>query len=133
MMQRFRNSILILAALTVTLPGIQEAHAEACRGRGWTPTFVHDLDHPDGPWFNLGSGRFERTILSASGSYVPHACDQIRAYGIRDYTGYTDCQHYTRIQCGCRRGYSETKPACAQFLRQHTSAQPPRPNTPGYR
>ena len=131
-MNRFSKACLILVPLAVLLGGVQNVHAEACRGGGWQPTFVHDLDFPDGPWFVLGNGGFEQTILSASRSYVPHACDQINAYGIRDRTGFTNCQQYTRIQCGCRRGYSESKPACARFLRTHTSAQPPRPNTPGY-
>ena len=125
----FPGAILMML-LTLTLS--QFAHAEACRGGGWSPTFVHDLDNPDGPWFVLANGGFEQVIMSRSGSYAPHACDQIAAYGLRDSRGFTNCQQYTRVQCGCRRGYSESKPACARFLRVHTSRQPPRPNLPNY-
>ena len=131
-MKRLSRTLLWLLAALGLIASAQHANAEACRGSGWTPTFVHDLDNPDGPWFVLANGGFERVILSSSRSYTPHACDQINAYGIRDRTGYTNCQQYTRIQCGCRRGYSESKPACARFMRTHTSRQPPRPNTPGY-
>nr|WP_320009411.1 hypothetical protein [uncultured Desulfobulbus sp.] len=131
-MKKLVYAALVLAVLIGVFSNVPISHAEACRGGGWQPTFVHDLDNPDGPWYVLSNGGFERVILSASGSYVPHACDQIKAYGLRDRRGFTNCMSYTRVQCGCRRGYSESKPACARFLRTHTSVQPPRPNTPRY-
>ncbi|MBT5228977.1 MAG: hypothetical protein HOM11_01750 [Methylococcales bacterium] len=131
-MDKLSNAVIVLVVFMGSMLAMQNASAAACSGGGWTPTFVHDLDNPDGPWFVLAGGGFERVILSRAGSYTPHACDQIRAYGVRNRRGFTNCQAYTRVQCGCRRGLSESKPACARFLRTHTSRQAPRANTPGY-
>ncbi len=131
-MKGFSVVLLAVVVLAGNFLVMSEANAAACRGGGWQPTFIHDLDNPDGPWFVRPDGTFERVILSSSNSFVPHACDLIGAFGLRDRRGYTNCQNYTRVQCGCRRGYSESKPACGRFLSWHTSIQPPRPNTPGY-
>lgn len=111
-----------LTAVCVVLlfAGAQAAQADACRNDGWQPTFVHDLDLPDGPWYVTASGQFAHLKITQSQSWTPHACDLIEQGGIRDRQGYTVCEDYTRIQCGCQRGVSEGNRTCAAFLGLHT-------------
>ncbi len=110
------RQILLGAVLMVTLMVVQ-AHAGPCRDNYWQPTFVHDLQKPDGPYYVMPDISFSK--LNASGNppnWVADACNKIGTYGLRDRRGFTDCQNYTRVQCGCDSG-SWGNSTCAQFLR----------------
>jgi hypothetical protein len=86
-----------------------------CRDNFWQPTFVHDIDRPDGPYYVMPNLQFVK--LRGNGpEWIAHACELIRAHGVRDLRGFTTCQEYTRIQCGCKRGVSEGNITCAKFL-----------------
>jgi hypothetical protein len=106
---------LIFAALCV-LQAPSLAAASPCRGNGWQPTFVHDVRPgaaDPGPYYVMTDGTFVRL---RDGDFVNHACQLIGQFGIRDRRGWTNCQQYTRIQCGCdNRSMGNNN--CARFLR----------------
>lgn len=105
----------IFAALCV-LQAPSTAAAAPCRGNRWQPTFVHDVRpgaSDPGPYYVMPNGTFVRL---REGDYVNHACQLIRQNGIRNRRGYTTCQQYTRIQCGCDN-QSMGNNNCARFLR----------------
>ena len=106
-------------SLTATAPVM----AGPCRSNNWQPTFVHDLRFPDGPWYVMPGGGFQKMRIR-NRNWTAHACDLIRRFGVRNRRGYTNCRSYTRIQCGCQRGLSERNSTCASFLRQHNRALP---------
>lgn len=87
-----------------------------CRDNHWQPTFVHDLDRPDGPYYVMPTRDFIKLRGNTGAEWIAHACELIRAYGVRDPRGYRSCQQYTDIQCGCKRGLSEGNTTCAKFL-----------------
>lgn len=87
-----------------------------CVDNHWQPTFVHDIDRPDGPYYVLEDGRSFVKLRGNGPEWVAHACELIRDHKVRDYTGFTTCQDYTRVQCGCQRGVSEGNRTCAAFL-----------------
>ena len=113
-----------LAALLIV--GLAAPLAAApCTNNNWQPTFVHDLDNEDGPYYVGAGGGFLKLNWDQSGGYVPHACDLVRGpEDTRDPRGFTTCEDYTRIQCGCSRSLPGND-TCAAFLRWHpaTSAQ----------
>jgi hypothetical protein len=88
--------------------------ASPCTDNRWQPTFVHDLEIRDGPYY-VGGG-FIRLRYDPGQEFVPHACELIAQSGVRDQRGYTNCQSYTRIQCGCSRSQSLGNSTCASFL-----------------
>ena len=89
-----------------------------CRDNNWQPTFVHDVDKPDGPYYVLpNNGGFVKLRGSSGPEWIAHARELIQAYGVRDPRGYTRPEEYVRVQCGCKRGISEGNSTCAQFLR----------------
>lgn len=90
-----------------------------CKNDLWQPTFVHDIDRPDGPYYVMENGQFVKLKGNTGAEWTAHACELIRAYGVRNRTGYTTCEDYTRIQCGCQRGVSEGNSTCARFLAGH--------------
>jgi hypothetical protein len=92
------------------------ANASECIDNHWQPTFVHDNDCPDGPYFVLPGGGFIKLLGNTEGEWIPQACQLIQQYGLRDRSGFTNCRAYTRVQCGCRRGMSEGNVVCASFL-----------------
>lgn len=90
-----------------------------CVDNHWQPTFVHDVDKPDGPYYVLPGGQSFVKLRGNSGpEWVQHACELINQFGIRNPAGFTTCQDYTRIQCGCKRRLSEGNSTCAAFLGQ---------------
>ena len=118
-----RNIILSVFAVALSLVFVTSANAGPCRNNSWQPTFVHDLQFADGPWYVTSGGSFQKLRIR-NGSWTAHACDLIRRSGVRNRRGYTTCQAYTRIQCGCQRGLSERNSTCARFLRQHNRSLP---------
>jgi len=124
-MQIHKYSSLTLFILAFFLfAGISTAEAAACQNNNWQPTFVHDLDNPDGPWYVTSNGQFIKLRIVDNRDWTPHACDLINQYGVRNRRGYTNCQQYTRIQCGCKRGLSERNSSCANFLAGHKRKRP---------
>lgn len=119
------QKLLIAIAITsmISVLGIASADAGPCRNNDWQPTFVHDLDNEDGPWYVTPNGGYLK-LRTRNNSWISHACDLIRQSGLRNRRGYTTCRAYTRVQCGCKRGISERNSACAGFLRQHRTARP---------
>ena len=116
---------IYLSVLTLTLFSVGSVvEAAPCTGNDWQPTFVHDLDNPDGPWYVTPNGQFEKLRIVNNLDWTPHACDLINRSGVRDRRGYSNCQQYTRVQCGCGRGLSEGNATCATFLARHNNAQP---------
>jgi len=88
-----------------------------CRDNHWQPTFVHDLDKPDGPYYVLpNNGGFVKLRGNSGPEWIAHARELIQTYGLRDPLGYTTPEQYTNVQCGCRRGISEGNSTCALFL-----------------
>jgi len=106
---------------------INTTQASPCLNNNWQPTFVHDLDNEDGPWYVTAGGQFVKLRIVDNWDWVPHACDLINQGSIRDTRGFTNCRQYTRIQCGCRRGLSEPNSTCARFLEFHTGRSPTLP------
>lgn len=106
---------VITLMTTVVFFNARTAEAAPCNSNYWQPTFVHDLERPDGPWFVTPQGTFIKLRGNDENSWVNHACELIRAYGIRDRRGYTTCRQYTRIQCGCSRNIPGNS-TCANFL-----------------
>lgn len=90
-----------------------------CRDNSWQPTFVHDIDRPEpngAPFYVMPDGQFVKLRGNTVAEWTAHACELIQTYGVRDPRGYTNCQEYVRIQCGCQRGVSEGNSTCARFL-----------------
>ena len=98
---------------------INTIEASPCTNNYWNPTFVHDLDYPDGPWYVTSNGQFAKLRIVDNWDWTPHACELISKGGVRNTKGYTNCEQYTRIQCGCQRGLSESNSTCARFLANH--------------
>ena len=94
--------------------------AAPCDSDYWQPTFVHDLENEDGPWFVTRQGAFIK-LQGASGTWVTQACQMIESYGLRDRRGFTSCQEYTRVQCGCSRNIRGNT-TCASFLARRNPA-----------
>lgn len=96
-----------------------------CKDDFWQPTFVHDVDNPEpngAPYYVMPEGtapRFIKLRGDTAAEWTAHACELIKAYGVRDPRGFTTCHEYTRIQCGCKRGLSERNRTCAAFLAGH--------------
>lgn len=97
----------ILGALTALLIGIGlyvgAAQAAPCAGNGWQPTFVHDLDKEVGPFYVTANGGFIKLRGTDGAIWKQHACELINQQGLRDRRGFTTCQEYTRVQCGCQK------------------------------
>ena len=99
--------------------------AAPCTNNNWQPTFVHDLDNEDGPWYVTDQMGFMRLRWVANGGYVPHACELAPSVQFtRNPRGYTNCQQYTRVQCGCSR-FIPGNDTCAAFLAFHSAAVVP--------
>jgi hypothetical protein len=111
---------LVTALAVLAFASTEAAQAAPCENDGWQPTFVHDLDLPDGPWYVTANGQFVHLKITDTQSWTPHACELIAEGGVRDRLGYTTCEDHTRVQCGCGRGISEANRTCASFLWQHT-------------
>lgn len=118
-----RTNIQLLILVLVMFLGISSVQAGACRNNNWQPTFVHDLDNADGPWYVSSGGQFIKLRIVNNRDWTPHACELINRDGVRNRRGYTNCQQYTRIQCGCGRNVSGFNSTCARFLNFHTMRQ----------
>lgn len=119
-------------ALTVLglLLGSSTLLASPCTSDFWQPTFVHDLDTDDWPFYVTSGGSFVKLEHREPGGFYPHACELVRGpQDVRDTRGFTSCREYTRIQCGCSRNIPGNQ-TCAAFLRWHTAATPV-PGAPG--
>lgn len=116
---QFLSKLQFFTLILILFAGINTAQAAPCTNNNWQPTFVHDLDNPDGPWYVTPNGQFIKVQIVNNQDWTPHVCDLINQYGVRDYTGYTNCQNHTRVQCGCKRGLSEGNSTCANFLSGH--------------
>ncbi len=112
-----KHSILALIAVLAWFAMSVNARAAECTDNGWAPTFVHDVDRPDGPYYVTPSLGFTKLRGNSGDTWTPHACELIRGSGLRDQRGFTNCQQYTRVQCGCARRLSMGNNACAAFLR----------------
>jgi hypothetical protein len=118
------NKIIKMALVALfSVLFLTSAYAAPCRGNGWQPTFVHDLTYADGPWYVMPNGAF-RHMGIRNGGWTAHACNLIGLYGVRNQRGFTNCRAYTRIQCGCQRGLSESNLTCRSFLSIHTKKHP---------
>ncbi|MES2951824.1 MAG: PAN domain-containing protein [Pseudomonadota bacterium] len=93
--------------------------AAPCDSDAWKPSFVHDLENPDGPWFVTQGGFIQ--LQGSSNTWVGQACKLIASRGLQDRRGFTNCQEYTRVQCGCSR-YVTGNSICARFLADHPTA-----------
>lgn len=102
-------------ALIMTAGTLVSAGAAPCSGNDWQPTFVHDLERPDGPWYVDSNGNFVKLPGNSATTWVPEACRLIADRGLRDRRGFTTCQDYTRVQCGCTRT-DQSNNTCAAFL-----------------
>lgn len=108
---------ILAAALIVLLSAISPAVAAPCTSDAWQPTFVHDLDENSGPYYVNPNMTFLPLQWRPDGGYVPHACALVRSRSdLRDPRGFTTCQDYTRVQCGCSRTIPGNS-TCAAFLR----------------
>jgi hypothetical protein len=95
--------------------GATPALADNCTGNDWQPTFVHDRENEDGPWFVFPGGGFKRLDGDTADNWKHEACDLIGRFGLRDTRGFTVCEDYTRVQCGCSRA-DTSNATCAAFL-----------------
>lgn len=95
--------------------GARPALADNCSGNNWQPTFVHDRENEDGPWFVFPGGGFKRLDGNTQDVWTREACDLIGRFGLRDTRGFTVCENYTRVQCGCSRADTSNS-TCAAFL-----------------
>jgi len=68
------------------------------------------------PTMSCQQPRFREAARNSGPEWIAHARELIQAQGVRDPTGYTTPEEYTRIQCGCKRGLSEGNSTCARFL-----------------
>lgn len=124
---KHRNTVLkaatlVLAGIVLSLLAVEQALASPCRNNFWQPTFVHDVrpGAPDpGPYYVMPGGGFVRL---PEGNYVGNACALIARYGLRDRRGFTNCQAYTRVQCGCDEA-SRANATCNRFLSQRSQTQ----------
>ena len=109
-----RSAAIGLVALAVVLAifPARSAQASECTDNNWQPTYVHDLVAPDGPYYVLPDGRFIKLTGDWENQSGPGMCC---LYGVRDSRGFTTCQDYTRVQCGCGNG-SWGNSTCAAFL-----------------
>ena len=116
-----RAALLALAGALALMSGAAPAGASPCRSNNWQPTFVHDLrpGYDAGPYYVLPGRGFVRL---QEGNYVGDACSYIEQFGLRDQRGYTDCQSYTRVQCGCDEA-SRANATCDRFLQQMQARQ----------
>ncbi len=121
---RVRIRLPLFIVVLLLLLGLNTVEAGPCTNNYWQPTFVHDLDNEDGPWYVTASGQFVQLKIVNNNDWIPHACELINKGWIRNTKGYTNCQEYTRIQCGCRRGLSEPNSTCARFLASHRERFP---------
>lgn len=91
-----------------------------CRDDSWHPTFVHDVDRPEpngAPFYVLPNNQgFVKLRGDTVAEWKAHARELIQSYGVRDPRGYTTPEDYPRIQCGCKRRFSEGNSTCARFL-----------------
>lgn len=110
-----RNSYLAGLVALLAASSLVTATAAPCSGNSWQPTFVHDLERPDGPHFADARGSFIKLAGNSAASWVPEACRLIGSQGLRDRRGFTSCQEYTRVQCGCTRT-DRSNTTCAAFL-----------------
>ena len=91
-------------------------YASECVNDYWQPTFVHDVDVPDGPYYVMPYGSTYKLQGYTQQEWTGQACQLTAQYGVRDMRGFTSCYEYTRVQCGCRRGLSEGNSVCRAFL-----------------
>ena len=112
------RALTIFGALALCAALAAPAFASDCSGNFWQPTFVHDRENEDGPWFVTPSGTFTKLDGATAAEWVPQACSLIQSSGLRDQRGFTDCQNYTRVQCGCSRA-DTSNTTCAAFLAMH--------------
>jgi hypothetical protein len=111
--------VLLIAALAAAPVA---AVAAPCIDDRWQPTFVHDLENEDGPYYVNAGGGFTKLRWQADGGYVPHACELVKGpQDVRDVVGFTTCNEYTRIQCGCSRAMPGNR-TCAAFLQWHPAS-----------
>lgn len=108
--------ILRLALVFVVSVGVgmNSSMAAPCSGNDWQPTFVHDLDKPDGPYYVVSVGNYKK-LTNSNNSYTADACRWINSNGVRNPRGFTTCQDHTRIQCGCVRS-DTSNTTCRDFL-----------------
>lgn len=109
----FKTARLIFLAIVMGASGV--VGASPCTGNDWQPTFVHDLERPDGPWYVTAGGGFLKLPGNTVASWTPAACRLIATQGLRDRRGFTNCQAYTRVQCGCTRA-DLSNATCAAFI-----------------
>lgn len=108
-MLRILVSFLAVLLLGWSVPGL----TSPCRDDNWQPTYVHDLVSNDPvPYYVMPDGSFVALTGDWSTQSGPGMCC---LYGVRDRRGFTDCQHYTRVQCGCDR-QSVRNRTCRRFL-----------------
>ncbi|MEA2903398.1 MAG: hypothetical protein QOI12_785 [Alphaproteobacteria bacterium] len=112
-----KRLLLALAAIVTLAIMAAPARAADCTDNGWQPTFVHDTDRPDGPHYVAPGPSFVKLTGATGAQWVPQACQLIQRSGLRDRRGFTTCQDYTRVQCGCNRRGSMGNSTCAAFLR----------------
>lgn len=104
-----------------------QIYASECVNDYWAPTFVHDVDIPDGPYYVPPYGAPIKLQGYTQQEWTSQACQFIQQYGLRNRNGFTDCYNYTRVQCGCKRGLSEGNSTCRAFLASRTPANPYNP------
>jgi hypothetical protein len=108
----------LIVTAAVAMIGVSNVQAAPCSGNDWQPTFVHDLEKPDGPWFVNAGGSFTKLPGNSAVTWVPAACQLIARDNVRNARGFTTCQEYTRVQCGCTRS-DRSNTTCAAFLQTH--------------
>jgi hypothetical protein len=116
-------TVILVVALAVVVACLAPApcgHASECLDNNWQPTYVHDLIAPDGPYYVLPDGRFVQLTGDWTNQSGPGMCC---LYGVRDARGFTTCQEYTRVQCGCGAS-SWGNSTCAAFLTMKGYARP---------
>jgi len=123
MMKRTWGAVAVLCLAIGAPSNGSVAHAAPCDNNSWQPTFVHDLENEDGPWYVAPQITFTKLRGNDGASWIGHACELIRALGVRDQRGFTSCQDYTRIQCGCSRNIPGNS-TCAGFLQSHPRRVP---------
>jgi hypothetical protein len=122
-MRTLRLPAMLCAVVIGLLGAVGTAAAAPCDGNEWQPTFVHDLQNGDGPWFVTPQLSFIKLRGNDQRAWTVHACELISTYSVRDRRGFTTCQDYTRIQCGCSR-YIPGNATCAGFLQTHPRRVP---------
>lgn len=130
------RQLQFIVVVAIAMLSASQSFASACTDDDWQPTFVHDLDNEDGPYYVASGGtNFLKLNWIQNGGYYPHACELVRGPNdVRDRRGFTTCREYTRIQCGCSRTIRGNS-TCATFLSWHPAtpavpARTPRPMTP---